>query len=158
MSKVIFIHGLPGSGKTTIAWKIKELLNAVHINADWARGTITKHLGFKPADRLKQAQAMACVSRMVFEQGPWVVADLVCPTKDTRYAFFDVFKNPKNDVFSVWMNTIEESRFEDTNRLYQKPGIGSYNYKVDGYQTDDQLLEHAEIIVNLVKTENNNVY
>jgi adenylylsulfate kinase-like enzyme len=147
MSKVILIHGLPGSGKTTISRQIAKLLGAVHINADWARETVTKHLGFGPDDRIRQARTLGQMSRMVFEQGPWVVVDFVCPTRETRYAFYDTFMNRSN-VYSVWMNTIEKGRFEDTNRLYQKPGEGAFDFVIEGYQSQEQLRALAQTVAD----------
>lgn len=146
MAKVIFVQGLPGSGKTTIADILKQRLQAVHINADWARSTITSHLGFTELDRQKQARALGNMARMVFEQGPWVIVDFVCPTVTTRNAFFSCFKE-RSDVYSVWMNTIEKGRFEDTNKLYQKPGVGAANYLVVGYKTKEELEDEADRII-----------
>lgn len=157
MSKVILIQGLPGSGKTTVAKMIAEKLQAVHINADWARATVTSHLGFTEGDRQKQARALGSMARMVFEQGPWVVVDFVCPTRTTRAAFFQTFKEP-SDVFSVWMNTITEGRFEDTNKLYQKPGEGAYEYVVEGYKTIEELEAHAQNIIDLVTVGHRDYY
>jgi adenylylsulfate kinase len=52
-----------------------------------------------------------------------VVVDFVCPFESYRY-FFDV---------KIWMNTIERGRFEDTNKLFEKPKkvdfeITNFNY------------------------------
>ena len=45
--------------------------------------------------------------------GRYVICDFVCPTKSTR-ANFDA------DI-TIWMDTIKEGRFEDTNKLFQNP-------------------------------------
>ena len=45
--------------------------------------------------------------------GCYVIADFVCPTKETRNAF--------NPDFTIWVNRIEKGRFEDTNKLFEKP-------------------------------------
>jgi predicted kinase len=142
--KVILIQGLPGSGKTTLARKLKERLNAVHINADWARETITKHLGFSHEDRVKQAHALGQVARLMQDNGQWAIVDFVCPVPATRAAFLYHFKK-RSDVFSVWMNTIQEGRFEDTNKLYKAPGDDLVDYAKCGYCDDrdfDLLAEH----------------
>lgn len=130
--KVVLIQGLPGAGKTTLARKLKARLNAVHINADWARATITSHLGFKHEDRVKQAQALGQMARLIQDNGQWSIVDFVCPLPQTRSAFLDKFMK-RSDVFSVWMDTIREGRFEDTNKLYKAPGEDLVDYKVSWY-------------------------
>ena len=47
------------------------------------------------------------------ENGRYVVCDFVCPTSSTR-------KNFNADIV-IWMDTIEEGRFEDTNKIFKKP-------------------------------------
>ena len=42
-----------------------------------------------------------------------VICDFVCPTRETRQMF--------DADFTVWMDTIEEGRFEDTNKLFERP-------------------------------------
>ena len=49
-----------------------------------------------------------------------VVADFVCPTEETRTQF-------KAD-YTVWMDTIKEGRFEDTNKMFQNPT--KYDFRV----------------------------
>lgn len=46
------------------------------------------------------------------------MTDFVCPTEETRAVFFAQVENP---VFVIWMNTIEKSRYEDTNKLFVAP-------------------------------------
>jgi adenylylsulfate kinase len=148
-SRVLLIQGLPGSGKTTLARHIKERLNAVHINADWARTTITSHLGFKFEDRVKQATALGQMARLIQDNGQWVIVDFVCPLPQTRHAFMYHFLK-RSDVFSVWMDTIKEGRFEDTNKMYKKPAEDAYDYRVLNYLDDDMFNRVADEIVTQV--------
>ena len=53
-------------------------------------------------------------------QGFNVVADFVCPTPAARELF------PADYV--IWMDTIKEGRFDDTNKMFVKPE--KYNFKV----------------------------
>ncbi|BAG41687.1 adenosine 5'-phosphosulfate kinase [Ralstonia phage phiRSL1] len=158
MSKTIMIQGLPGSGKTTLALAIQKRLSAIHFNADWARANITTHLSFEEKDRVIQAKTLGRLARCVMEQGSWVIVDFVCPTRTTRGAFFTQFKEV-SDVFSVWMNTIQEGRFADTNKLYQKPGVGAFQYSVDEYlQTPEDFERVAQDIVNQVTAGHQSYY
>lgn len=116
MLRKILIMGLPGSGKTTLARALLPRLNAVHFNADAVRANINKDLGFSEADRIEQARRMGWLCDRVVDVGGFTVADFICPTAATRAAF-------TQDVpaFVVWVNRITESRFEDTNRLFEPP-------------------------------------
>jgi hypothetical protein len=112
---IIQIIGLPGSGKTELAKSLKERINAIHLNADEVRSTVNSDLGFTPEDRLEQARRMGEMARLIEKQGVApVIVDFVCPTAKTRKAF------GKPDIL-IWMNTISESRFEDTNKMFEAP-------------------------------------
>jgi hypothetical protein len=105
--------GLPGSGKTTLAKELSKKLNAIHLNADEMRNKVWTDLTFKYTDRLIQAKRMGALSDMLNAQGYNTVADFVCPTHETRKKF--------GKAFIVWVDRIEQSRFEDTNKLFEKP-------------------------------------
>ena len=113
---IIQIIGLPGSGKTELAKALKERINAIHLNADEVRATVNSDLGFSVEDRIEQARRMGDMARLIAKQGVApVIVDFVCPTEATRQAF------GKPDIL-VYMETIEEGRFEDTNKMFEVPG------------------------------------
>lgn len=112
---IIQIIGLPGSGKTELAKALKERINAIHLNADEVRATVNSDLGFSLGDRLEQARRMGEMARLIAKQGVApVVVDFVCPTEETRKAF------GKPNIL-IYMNTIQEGRFEDTNKMFEHP-------------------------------------
>ena len=119
---IIQIIGLPGSGKTTLAKALKERINAIHLNADEIRADINSDLGFSEADREEQSRRLGAMSRLLSNQGHDVIVDFVCPTKETRLVF------GKPDIL-VWMNTIKEGRFLDTNKLWQDPDHYDYSFE-----------------------------
>jgi hypothetical protein len=136
---IIQIIGLPGSGKTTLAKTLSDRINAIHLNADDVRKDLSSDLGFSNKDRVEQARRLGAVARLLSKQGHIVVVDFVCPTTQTRKAFGD-------SDYLIWMNTISESRFPDTNIIWENPE--AYNYKfVDLAQHDkaDDIIKRLNL-------------
>jgi adenylylsulfate kinase len=116
MTRKILIMGLPGAGKTTLAKVLAPRLNAVHFNADDVRREINKDLGFAPADRIEQARRMGWLCDQVVKTGCFAVADFICPTEEARAAF-----EAGGRSFVVWVDRVQKSRFEDTDRIFVAP-------------------------------------
>ena len=117
--KIILIMGLPGSGKTTLASELVPLLKAKWLNADEVRKE-ANDWDFSAEGRTRQAKRMWAKAKELRDQGNHVVADFVCPTPAARELF------PAD--FIIWVDTIKEGRFDDTNKMFVKPE--KYNYHV----------------------------
>jgi adenylylsulfate kinase len=110
--KIILVMGLPGAGKTTLANEMAPLLNAKRLNADEVRKA-ANDWDFSEEGRVRQAKRMAEFATKLKEEGHYVIADFVAPTPEARSLF------PAD--FIVWVDTIKEGRFEDTNQMFVKP-------------------------------------
>ena len=139
----ILIFGLPGSGKTTLARPFAELINGVHLNADAVRDKYDDW-DFTLEGRIRQAQRMRYLADGVVMADKIAVADFVCPTETARQEFAP--------DFTIWMDTITEGRYADTNQMFEVPH--ECNYHVSEWFDDT----HAELI-RVIKTymERNNV-
>ena len=104
--------GLPGSGKTTLAKRLVEMFNAVWLNADEIRKE-ADDWDFSEEGRKRQAKRMADFAIKLKEEGNFVVADFICPTPEARGLF------PADYI--IWVDTIKEGRFDDTNKMFVKP-------------------------------------
>jgi adenylylsulfate kinase len=140
MNRKILLMGLPGAGKTTLARALAPRLAAVHFEADAVRANINKDLGFSVEDRLEQARRMGWLCDQVVAAGGFAIADFVCPLAETRAAF--------GPAFTVWLDRIEEGRFEDTNRLFQAPE--DYDIRVTAEGTPEYWAE--QVASHLVPT------
>ena len=117
--KKILIMGLPGSGKTTLAKLLVPMFNAVWLNADKVREE-ANDWDFSEQGRSVQANRMKRLAQEAVDNNRNVIADFVCPTKHTREDF--------NADYIVWLDTIKEGRFEDTNKMFVNPD--KYNFHV----------------------------
>ncbi len=110
--KIILIMGLPGSGKTTLANELAPLLNAKRLNADEVRKE-ANDWDFSEDGRKRQSKRMAEFAIKLKDEGNFVVADFICPTPEARRLF------PADYI--IWVDTIKEGRFDDTNKMFIKP-------------------------------------
>ena len=104
--------GLTGAGKTTLAEELAPKLNAKRLNADEVRKE-ANDWDFSEEGRKRQAKRMADFALKLKNQGNYVVADFICPTPEARSLF------PAD--FVIWVDTIKEGRFDDTNQMFVKP-------------------------------------
>ena len=128
--------GLPGSGKTYLTERLVPLLEAAWYNADKVR-TMANDWDFSESGRLRQSMRMKTFADFEKVNGRFVVCDFVCPTKETR-------ENFEPDIV-IWLDTISSGRFEDTNKIFQKPE------SVDFHVTEWNETNHIEIAEKILK-------
>lgn len=128
--------GLPGSGKTYLTERLVPLLEAAWYNADKVR-TMANDWDFSESGRLRQSMRMKTFADFEKENNRVVICDFVCPTRETRKNF--------NPDITIWMNTITEGRFEDTNKMFEKPT------NVDFHITEMNQTNHKNIADEILK-------
>ena len=126
--------GLPGAGKTTLANELAPLLNAKRLNADEVRKA-ANDWDFSEEGRTRQAKRMADFALKLKNEGNYVIADFICPTPKARSLF------PAD--YTIWIDTIKEGRFDDTNKMFVKPE--KYDFHV--------TTQNAEMWVNKILIE-----
>ena len=121
----ILIMGLPGSGKTTLAKLLVPMFNAIWLNADEVRKK-ADDWDFSEEGRKRQSLRMWSFAEEAVDANRTVVADFICPTEATRKEF--------DADYTVWVDTIKEGRFEDTNKVFQEPE--KYDFRVTHQEAD----------------------
>jgi len=124
--------GLPGSGKTHLAKRLHVHLNCAWYNADKVR-EMANDWDFTDAGRRRQSERMNTIATFEAVRGRTVICDFVCPTGETRKEF--------NADITIWMNTIEAGRFDDTNKIFEEPT--DFDYIIESFQSDEWILDLA---------------
>tara|TARA_Y100000814_G_scaffold50734_1_gene31480 strand:+ start:471 stop:881 length:411 start_codon:yes stop_codon:yes gene_type:complete len=110
--KIILVMGLPGAGKTTLANELAKSIKSKRLNADEVRKA-ANDWDFSEEGRTRQAKRMSDAALKLKSEGHNVIADFICPTPEARKLF------PADYV--IWVDTIKEGRFDDTNKMFVKP-------------------------------------
>ena len=134
----ILIMGLPGSGKTYLAQRLQPLLNAAWFNADKVR-EMANDWDFSPEGRKRQSLRMKSLADYESENKRLVICDFICPTSETRNMF-------EPDVV-IWLDTIKEGRFEDTNKLFERPE--NVDFRITEWNDKNHINIAAEINKNV---------
>ena len=129
----ILIFGLPGSGKTHLATRLQQHLGCAWYNADAIR-KMANDWDFSPAGRLRQAERMNTIANFEATRARTVICDFVCP-KDESRKMFDA------DV-TIWMDTIKEGRFEDTNKMFEIPQ--KVDWRIQDWMSDEKIESFAK--------------
>ena len=123
MPQRILIMGLPGSGKTTLAqWVLENLQNqrkrVMWLNADDVRKKYNDW-DFSHEGRIRQSLRMRELADAMTDVD-YVICDFVAPLVEMRNNF-------KAD-WTVWVDTIREGRYADTNAMFIEPEI--YDFRI----------------------------
>lgn len=156
-AKVIWMTGLSGSGKSTIAIALeKELVQKGFLtqvlDGDNIRTGINNNLGFSDADRTENIRRIAEVSKLFVNCGVITINCFVSPTNAIRNAAKEIIG--KEDFVEVFIDTpIEICEQRDVKGLYKKARAGEIK-DFTGINAPFEAPENATIVV---KTTNKTV-
>lgn len=156
-AKVIWMTGLSGSGKSTIAIALeKELAQKGFLtqvlDGDNIRTGINNNLGFSDADRTENIRRIAEVSKLFVNCGVITINCFVSPTNDIRNAAKEII-GAENFV-EVFIDTpLEICEQRDVKGLYKKARAGEIK-DFTGVNAPFEAPENATIVV---KTANKTV-
>jgi len=132
----ILVMGLPGSGKTTLAKVLADKLGAAYFNADEVR-KMFNDWDFSETGRERQAKRMSKLCEISSTRVS--VVDFVCPTERTRRIF--------DAQLTIFMDTIDAGRFEDTNKVFEQPEPDSVDFLIKEWgNVEEQILPIVKLI------------
>ena len=150
-SKVIWLTGLSGSGKSTIANELEKQLfaNGLHsyvLDGDNLRHGINKDLGFTKADRAENVRRVAHIAQLMSDAGLIVIVALISPFSTDRDSARSLFEPGK--FVEVWVKTPTEVCIErDPKGLYKKAASGSIP-NMTGFGQEYEAPENAELVLD----------
>ncbi|MGK0638838.1 adenylyl-sulfate kinase [Schleiferia thermophila] len=127
-AKVIWLTGLPGSGKSTIALALQNRLSekgipAVVLDGDDLRQGLNSNLGYTDEDRLENARRAAHVADLLRRQGIWAIAALITPREPMRQLATRII-GTEHCVLVHVKASVETCSKRDPKGLYQKAKKG----------------------------------
>lgn len=150
-SKVIWLTGLSGSGKSTIANELEKQLFAAGMHSyvldgDNLRLGLNKDLGFTQADRAENVRRVGHVAQLMSDAGLIVIVALVSPFSADRDSVRDLFEVGK--FMEVWVKTPTQVCIDrDPKGLYKKAASGSIP-NMTGIGQEYEEPTHAELILD----------
>jgi bifunctional enzyme CysN/CysC len=150
-SKVIWLTGLSGSGKSTIANELEKQLFAAGMHSyvldgDNLRLGLNKDLGFTQADRAENVRRVGHVAQLMSDAGLIVIVALVSPFSADRDSVRELFEVGK--FMEVWVKTPTQVCIDrDPKGLYKKAASGSIP-NMTGIGQEYEEPTHAELILD----------
>jgi len=123
---VVWLTGLPASGKTTIARRVGEYLQSrgfrVEIlDGDEVRRWLSPEAGFSREDRERHLRRVAYVSRLLARNGVAVLASFVSPYRNVREEARKIIESEGLKFIEVYVKcSLEECIRRDPKGLYRK--------------------------------------
>ena len=148
---VVWLTGLSGSGKSTIARELEKRLfdrdlQTMMLDGDNVRHGLSGDLGFTPNDRKENIRRVGEVARLFFEQGNVTLCTFISPYQEDRDRVRDLVADGR--FFEVHVDCpLEVCKERDTKGLYEKAEKGEIA-NFTGVTAPYEVPENPEVVVN----------
>ncbi len=143
-SKVIWLTGLSGSGKSTIGLALEKRLFqknfvAQLLDGDNIRSGINKNLGFSEEDRKENIRRIAEIAKLYLSSGIITINSFISPTAETRNIAKEIVGDA--DFLEIYINApMATCEARDVKGLYKKARAG----EIQGFTGVNQVYEEPE--------------
>ena len=148
---VLWLTGLSGAGKSTIANRVEKRLAAAGrhtylLDGDNVRHGLNKDLGFTAQDRVENIRRVAEVARLMVDAGLIVLVSFISPFRSERRMARELFA--PGEFFEVFVDTpLAEAERRDVKGLYRKARRGELK-NFTGIDSPYETPENAEIRID----------
>jgi len=149
---VIWLTGIPASGKTTLALELQKFYENKGIpieilDGDEIRKTLSKDLGLSPEDRKEHNRRVIFVAKILAKNGVTTIVPLISPYRETRANA----RKEIPDFIEIWVKTsVDECIKRDPKGLYKKALAGEIK-NLTGLQAPYEEPQNAELILDTEK-------
>lgn len=150
----LWLTGLPCSGKTTIAKRMKEELDnrgykAVHLDGDDVRNELNADLGFSNEDRKENLRRISHIAKLFNKNGNFVIASFVSPTNEFRKMIKSIIGNLKLVYIKC---SVEACKERDVKGMYKRAKLGEIP-EFTGVSAPFEEPDDADITVDTEKED-----
>lgn len=152
---ILWLTGLSGSGKSTIANELEQMLfergvQCYRLDGDNIRHGLNSDLGFSPEDRDENIRRIGEVAKLFVDAGMVVITSFISPYRKDR----DRVRNSmeaKDEFIEVFVDcNLEECEKRDPKGLYKKARTGEIK-EFTGISAPYEEPENAELIIDTAR-------
>jgi adenylylsulfate kinase len=148
MTKVIWFTGLSGSGKTTIAQGLHQLIPSYVLDGDVVRRGLNKDLGYSGKDRQENIRRVGEVAKILYEAGVTAIVAFISPFEEDRQ---EARKLIGDDFVEVYLSAdLETCEQRDEKGLYARARSGELK-EFTGIDSAYEVPTRPEIILDTSK-------
>ena len=153
---VVWLYGMSGSGKSTIANAVEKVLHeqgrmTTILDGDNLRSGINKNLGFSDDDRRENIRRVSHMARVFAEQGIITFVSVITPRHELRDLARDTIGD---DYFEVFVKaSYEACEQRDVKGLYAKAASG----ELKNFTGKDSAFEEPQSPDLLIETEGQSI-
>ena len=150
---VVWLTGLSGSGKSTVAHALERSLfshgqQAYVLDGDNLRFGLNANLGFSPDDREENIRRVAEVAKLFADSGQIVITALISPYRESRAKSREIAAKAGIPFIEVYVSTpLETCEARDPKQLYQKARAGEIK-EFTGIDAPYETPEHPEVTLD----------
>ena len=153
---VVWLYGMSGSGKSTIANAAEKVLHqqgrmTTILDGDNLRTGLNQHLGFSDDDRRENIRRVAHVAKILAQQGILTLVSVITPRQELRDLARDIIGSDYYEVFVKASYDLCEKR--DVKGLYAKAATG----EIENFTGKDSQFEEPSKPDLIIETEGQEV-
>ncbi len=153
---VVWLYGMSGSGKSTIANAAEKVLHqqgrmTTILDGDNLRTGLNQHLGFSDDDRRENIRRVAHVAKIFAQQGIVTLVSVITPRQELRDLARDIIGSDYYEVFVKASYDLCEKR--DVKGLYAKAATG----EIENFTGKDSQFEEPSKPDLIIETEGQEV-
>ena len=151
---VVWLTGLPGSGKTTIATSVANKLRTMGyrvevLDGDWVRRTINPDAGYTREERRRHLLRVAWIARLLARNGVIVLCSFVSPYRSVRAEVRRIVEEEAPFIEAYVKCPVEECIKRDPKGLYKKALRGEIKH-FTGISDPYEPPENPDIVLDTV--------